>query len=101
MADETVTLEFLARQSKQTLEEMRHVRKDLAEMLKLVVSGYDLTRRVERRQIELRDDIEIMVKMELSGSLANMQTSLETSLGRLEQTLEAVTERVDTLEHKP
>lgn len=101
MPDDTVTLDFLARQSKQTLDEMRHIRKDLADMTKLVVSGYELTRRVERRQTELRDDIEIMVKMELSGSLANMQTSIENALGRLELTLEAVVERVDVLERRP
>lgn len=101
MPDDSVTLDFLARQSKQTLDEMRLSRKDLATLMQRVVSGYELARRVERRQTELRDDIEVMVKMELSGARAHMPTSFELAFGRLETTLEAVAERVDVLERRP
>lgn len=74
MSDEAVDLPFLARQSQWTLEERRQLRKDFTEMMRLVVSGHDLTRRVERRQTELRDDLELMIKMELGEALANVQT---------------------------
>lgn len=67
MSDEAVDLQFLARQSQWTLEERRQLRKDFNEMMHLVVSGHDLTRRVESRQTELRDDLELMIKMELGG----------------------------------
>ncbi len=70
MQAENVDLDFLARQAKQGIDEMRQIRKELADMMRLVVSTYDLTRRAERRQGELRDDIELMMKMELGGALA-------------------------------
>lgn len=101
MSDEDVDLQCLARQSQRTLEEMRQLRKDFNEMMRLVVSGHDLTRRVERRQTELRDDLELMIKMELGGALANVQTSIEHSLRRMEHSIEEVTDRVGALERRP
>ena len=67
MATEAVGLEFLAKQAKLNMDEMRQIPKDLTDMMRLVNATYELTRRVERRQNELRDDIELMVKMELGG----------------------------------
>ncbi|MBU4531388.1 MAG: hypothetical protein KUA43_14595 [Hoeflea sp.] len=61
--------------------------KELADMMRLVNANYELTRRIERRQGELRDDVELMVKMELGGSLANIQTSIETYLSKIEETV--------------
>lgn len=84
MTSETLSLEYLAKQAKSNMDEMRLIRKDLTEMMRLLVANYDLTRRNERRQVELRDDLELMIKMELGGSLANIQTSIENSLGRVE-----------------
>jgi hypothetical protein len=55
---------------------------------------------VERRETELRDDIELMIKMELGGSLANIQTSIENSLSRIEQSIDVLGQRVGTLESK-
>ena len=95
-----VGLEFLARQAKQNMDEMRRVRKEMAEMLLLVTANYDLTRRMERRKAELRDDIEVMIKMELGGSLGNIQTSIESSLSRIEESIGDVVERVTHLESK-
>jgi Mg2+ and Co2+ transporter CorA len=97
---ENVSLDFLAKQSKLQIEELRLLRKDMGDMMRLVNATYDLTRRVERRENELRDDIELMVKMELGGSLANMQTTLETSLSRIEQSVGELSRRVEALEDK-
>ena len=83
MTTENISLEFLAKQSKLQIEEVRLVRQDLADMMRLLTATYDLTRRIERRETELRDDIELMVKMELGGSLANMQRIIENSLSRI------------------
>ncbi len=79
---------------------MRLMRKDLGDMMRLLNATYDLTRRVERRETELRDDIELMVKMALGGTLANMQTVLENSLSRIEDSVRTVLQRVETLEGK-
>jgi hypothetical protein len=38
--------------------------------------------------------------MELGGSLANVQTSIESSLARIEETLGGAVQRVATLENK-
>lgn len=97
---EAVSLEFLAKQAKLNMDEMRLVLKELADMMRLVNANYELTRRIERRQGELRDDVELMVKMELGGSLANIQTSIKTYLSKIEETVGDVARRVETLENK-
>jgi Mg2+ and Co2+ transporter CorA len=98
MTTETLSLEFLAKQAKLNMDEMRQARKELADMMRLVNATYELSRRIERRQNELRDDIELMVKMELGGSLANIQTSIEGSLARIADSVSEVAERVSSLE---
>jgi polyhydroxyalkanoate synthesis regulator phasin len=100
MTTESLSLESLVKQAKLNMDEMRQVRKDLADMMRLVNATYELTRRIERRHNELRDDIELMVKMELGGSLANIQTSIESSLSRIEETVGDVAQRVTNLESK-
>jgi Mg2+ and Co2+ transporter CorA len=98
MTTDNISLDFLAKQSKLQIEELRQVRKDMADMMRLLNATYDLTRRVERRQTELRDDVELMVKMELGGSLANLQTTIDASLSRIEHSIGEVARRVETLE---
>ncbi|MBX9467278.1 hypothetical protein FVA81_21970 [Rhizobium sp. WL3] len=98
MTTDNISLDFLAKQSKLQIEELRQLRKDMADMMRLLNATYDLTRRVERRETELRDDIELMIKMELGGSLANIQTTIDASLSRIEQSVGDVARRVDTLE---
>ncbi|MDX3973004.1 hypothetical protein [Shinella sp.] len=100
MTSETLSLDYLARQAKSNMDEMRLVRKDLAEMMRLLTASYELTRRSERRQVELRDDLELMIKMELGGSMANIQTSIENSLARVEATVGDVIQRVQRLEDR-
>lgn len=100
MATDAVSLDFLAKQSKLQLDEMRVMRKEMTDMMRLLNATYDLTRRIERREGELRDDIELMVKMELGGSLANIQTAIENSLSRIEGSLGEVVKRVENLENK-
>ncbi len=100
MTTDNISLDFLAKQSKLQIEELRLLRKDRGDMMRLLNATYDLTRRVERRENELRDDIELMVKMELGGSLANMQTTIETSLSRIEQSVGDLSRRVEAFEGK-
>ena len=97
MTTETVNLDLLTKQAKSNMDEMRLVRKDLADMMRLVNASYELTRRVERRQGEIRDDLELMIKMELGGSLAN-QTTIEASLAKIEENVDHIAKRVETLE---
>lgn len=101
MSTETVSLEFLAKQAKLNMDELRTLRRDLSDMMRLLNANYELTRRIERREGELRDDLELMVKMELGGSLANIQTAIEGSLSRIEDKVGDVAQRVEALEKKP
>jgi Mg2+ and Co2+ transporter CorA len=101
MTTDTVSLDLLVKQAKSNMEEMRLVRKDLADMMRLVNASYELTRRVERRHLELRDDIELMVKMELGGSLANIQTSIENSLSKIDESVGTIAQRIEALESRP
>lgn len=100
MTTDNISLDFLAQQSKLQIEEVRQLRKEMADMMRLLNGTYDLTRRVERRETELRDDIELMIKMELGGSLANMQTAIDNALSRIEASISDVARRVQTLESK-
>jgi Mg2+ and Co2+ transporter CorA len=100
MTTDNISLDFLAQQSKLQIEEVRQLRKDMADMMRLLNGTYDLTRRVERRETELRDDIELMIKMELGGSLANMRTTIDSALSRIEASISDVARRVQTLESK-
>jgi hypothetical protein len=108
MADEVITLEFLARLCQQTLLEARELRKEVADVRTLSLQTIDYARRIERRVGEVdrrvgeqRDDLELMIKAELSGSLANMQTQLENHLRPLQDKflqLDKLDERVSALE---
>ncbi len=100
MNTETVSLDFLAKQAKLQMDEMRLLRKDVGDMMRLLNGTYELARRIERREAELRDDIELMVKMELGGSLANMQTSIQSSLSHIEDSVGDIVRRVGALESK-
>jgi len=101
MPTETVSVEFLAQQARLNMDELRLLRKDVADMMRLLNATYELTRRVERREGELRDDIELMIKMEIGGSLANIQTALDGSLARIEDAVGDVVRRVEALENRP
>lgn len=100
MSTETISIEFLAKQAKLNMDELRLLRKDVSDMMRLLNATYELTRRVERREGELRDDIELMIKMEIGGSLANIQTTLDGSLARIEDTVGDVVQRVESLENR-
>ena len=100
MATDNISLDFLAKQSKLQIGELRLLRKDTGDMMRLLNATYDLTRRVERRENELREDVELMIKMEFGGSLANVQTSIENSLSRIEASVSHVAQRVEKLEGK-
>jgi hypothetical protein len=66
----------------------------------LCLQTIDFTRRIERRIGEQRDDLELMIRAELSGSLANMQTQLENHLQPIEDKLngfDRLEERVGVL----
>jgi hypothetical protein len=101
MPDENITLDFLARLCQQTLHEARALRKGVADMRTLSLQTIEYARRFERRMAEQRDDLELMIKAEFGGSLANMQTQLENHLQPLQDRyleLDKLDARVSALE---
>lgn len=100
MPETTVDLTFLSKQVQTLIEETRHLRKDVGDVRQLTLQSFEFKRRVERRQAELRDDLEVTIKMEFGGGFANFQTVVETSLGRIEGRFDALAERVESLEGK-
>jgi len=103
MADENITLDFLARLGQQTLLEARALRKEVADVRTLSLQTIQYARRIERRMNEQRDDLELMIKAELGGSLAHMQTPLENHLQPLHDKyleLDKLDARVSALEHR-
>ena len=46
-----VSLDFLAKQAKLNMDELRQIRKDMADMMRLVTATYELTRRVDRKSV--------------------------------------------------
>jgi hypothetical protein len=102
-AKEPISLELLARLCQQTLQETRATRKEVSDVRALCPQTIDFARRIERRIGEQRDDLELMIKAELGGALANMQTQLENHLQPIEDKIhgfDRLEERVEALEHK-
>jgi hypothetical protein len=80
MPEEVITLEFLSRLCQQLVQETGALRGEVREVRTLSLQTVDYARRIERRVSEQRDDLELMIKAELSGGLAHMQTQLEHHL---------------------
>lgn len=73
------------------LEQLKAIRRDIADVRTLTLLNSDYIRRLDRRMSELRDDLEMMVKAELIGQLGHFETVIE-------QRLEALGERIGHLE---
>jgi len=87
MAEEAVPLEFIARKLDDIQAEQRAIRKDIRDVTKVALSTLDHGRRVERNLAELRrhldeirDDIELVVKSEIMGRFADVETRLDARL---------------------
>ena len=115
---DTISLEFLARQQVVLLDEMKGFRDEMKEMrrdMREIRQGFigisELYTRQERRVTDLRDDVQTMIKMEIGGAIANLETrleiyiddrigSVETRLGSVETRLSAVETRLDGLDSR-
>ncbi|WP_375452755.1 hypothetical protein [uncultured Devosia sp.] len=74
---ETVNLEFLGRQQTQLLDEIRALRQESRDIRKSFVGVSEHFSRQERRLGDFREDLESIVKVELGGAMANLETRLE------------------------
>lgn len=101
MPQVTVDIQFLGKQLQGLIEETRHLRKEVSDVWSLTLQTYEFSKRIERRNAELKDDLEITIKMELGGGLSNLQAAIEGSLARIEGRFEGLEERVSIIEQSP
>jgi DNA repair exonuclease SbcCD ATPase subunit len=101
LPQDTVDIQFLGKQLQGLIEETRHLRKEVSDVRSLTLQTYEFSKRIERRNAELKDDLEITIKMELGGGLSNLQAAIEGSLARIEGRFEGLEERVSIIERSP
>jgi hypothetical protein len=98
-----IDLTLLQRLAEQNLEEVRAVRNEMAQMRQEMADvrrhtllTSDFARRSDRRMSELKDDLELIVRSEVGGRLANAETRFENEHARLERRIEALEEAMLT-----
>ena len=89
-----VDLNLLANLARQTLGEMRDMRRELNDVRTLAMLTSEQTRRLDRRVSELRVDLELMLKSEIMGALTHFETRMKRSMSTL-------VDRVEALETRP
>lgn len=109
MPSETISLEFLAAQAKANMSEMRQIRKDIASLMRIVTATWEQSSRTDRRlnemrdelnrrYTELREDLELMIKIEIGGSTAHLQTHMDNALSPIRDSLDDLNTRARALE---
>ena len=78
--------------SSMILEQLRLIRKEIADLRTVTLANADRSRRLERRLEEMRDDIELMMKAELMGRLGHFETQVENRL-------DAMSDRIGEIAH--
>ena len=94
MSTDTVDLTFIGRQVKETNAAVQKMTSEVAEMRRAFLMLADKATRTDRHIAEVKDDIELLVKSELMGSILNLETKvaalLEDHTSRLEGKLDEV-----------
>ena len=101
MSQKAIDFSFLAKLGQKTFDELKLVRREVAEIRTLSLQSYEFVKRVERRQAEMREDLELAVKMELGGSIGHLQTILEGALAKIEDKVDNALERIAAIEQNP
>lgn len=90
MATDTVDLTFIGRTLEAIQREQREARKELGDIRQLALGIVDQGHRTDRRIVDMKDEIELMIKAEIMGRLANFET----------RTTDAVIRAIDILEER-
>lgn len=86
---DTVDLSFLARQLGTIQTSQRDVLNEVAEIRRLVLLLSEKAQRTDRNIGEVKDDLQILLKSELGGALANLTNRIENRLTEFELKLVA------------
>jgi hypothetical protein len=90
MSTGTVDLSFIGRTLESIQREQRDMRKELTDIRQLALGIVDQGHRTDRRILDLKDELELMIKAELMGRLANFET----------RTVDTVIRAIDVLEER-
>lgn len=80
----TVTLELLGQLMRDMQSDMLDVKTELRDHRSLLLALAEQGRRTDRHVTELRDDLELMIKMEVMGRLGQFETTVGHRLDALE-----------------
>ncbi len=88
MSDEPITLEFIGRTMLAMQAEMREMRREVADLRSLVLLTVDQVRRTDRHVVELRDELELIIKAEVMGRIGIFESGVEKQVGELRNRVE-------------
>jgi hypothetical protein len=70
MSENSVDLQFLARQLERVLDEQRQLRRDMDDVRSLVLGLADQNRRIDRHMTDMQAELELMIKSEIGGRMS-------------------------------
>ena len=98
MSDEPITLEFIGRtmvamqaEMREIRQEMREIRREIGDIRSLTLLTVDQVRRTDRHVVELRDELELIIKAEVMGRIGLVEAGVENQVSELR-------DRMDELE---
>ncbi len=89
---DTVNLDFLGRNLADIQRDQAQLRSDVMQVRQLILLVTEKIGRLERNSHEMTDDLTLMLKSELSGTLANLEDRIEALIDRRITTVE---EKID------
>lgn len=104
-----ISLEFLSRQQQQLLSELSSLRQESRQVRAAFSTIADYVSRLnkriddlERRLIDMREETEAIIKLEIGGSIANLETRLsEHSDRHFDRLLQLLNERLPETTPRP
>ena len=88
MSDSPFTLDFIGRTMLAIQAEMRDIRQENRDMRSLLLATVDQVRRVDRHVIELKDELELIVKTEIMGRIGIFEGGVEKQVSELRDRVE-------------
>ena len=83
MSGEPVTLEFIGHNVLAMQAEMRGLRREVGDIRSLILATGEQLRGTDCHLVELKDDIELMIKAEVMGRIGIFEGGVEKQLGEL------------------
>jgi hypothetical protein len=88
-----IDLTFLARQNEKILSELATMRREMSDVRSLCLGAADYTRRLDRRLTDVKDDLELILKVEISGAFLRLEAKLDHRLSAIEDRLAALEQK--------